>query len=152
MALNKRPVVDVKSFGNPLNLDDAKHPYRLVEDYVEFLIERWDGPRVVKIDREIAADVLSFRWTIRTGGGMEYVMNRRKVDGKLKYMYLHRLVKFTPRGYVTDHINHDTLDNRRKNLRNVTVAENNRNRRPKFDYWEESDALYDRQEVTPSGC
>lgn len=42
---------------------------------------------------------------------------------------LHRVLMDTPQGLVTDHINGDSLDNRRHNLRNCTHAENARNRR-----------------------
>lgn len=42
-------------------------------------------------------------------------------------IYMHRLINKTPKGLDTDHINHDTLDNRRNNLRTVTHSENLRN-------------------------
>jgi hypothetical protein len=44
-------------------------------------------------------------------------------------VHLHRLIAGAPDGYVVDHINHDTLDNRKSNLRVVTVSQNLRNRR-----------------------
>ena len=37
---------------------------------------------------------------------------------------MHRVINKTPKGYHTDHINHDKLDNRRENLRTVTNQEN----------------------------
>ena len=37
---------------------------------------------------------------------------------------LHRLIMNVPKGKVTDHINRDTLDNRRENLRIVTIQQN----------------------------
>lgn len=40
---------------------------------------------------------------------------------------LHRFLTNPPNGLEVDHINHDTLDNRRSNLRVVTHAENMRN-------------------------
>lgn len=42
-----------------------------------------------------------------------------KVNGKYKYerVYMHQLVNKTPKGFPTDHINRNTLDNRKKNLR-----------------------------------
>ena len=41
-----------------------------------------------------------------------------------KKQYLHRLIMGNPKGLVIDHINHNTLDNRKCNLRAVTPAEN----------------------------
>jgi len=42
---------------------------------------------------------------------------------------MHRMVMGNPpKGFVTDHINHDKLDNRKDNLRFITKQENNTNR------------------------
>lgn len=49
-----------------------------------------------------------------------------RIDGKTVYM--HRLILSAPPRLQVDHINHDTFDNRRTNLRLVTNAENNQNR------------------------
>jgi hypothetical protein len=43
-------------------------------------------------------------------------------------VHMARLIMNTPKGMVVDHINHDTLDNRRQNLRNVTLSQNMLNR------------------------
>lgn len=44
-----------------------------------------------------------------------------------KRVFMHREIIGTPKGMVTDHINRDTLDNRRCNLRVATHAQNKRN-------------------------
>lgn len=42
--------------------------------------------------------------------------------------YMHRLINQTPRELETHHINHDKLDNQRKNLRSVSKAVNQANK------------------------
>jgi hypothetical protein len=42
---------------------------------------------------------------------------------------MHREIMGTPEGMVCDHVNHNGQDNRQRNLRNCTVAQNNLNRR-----------------------
>lgn len=46
-----------------------------------------------------------------------------------KTVYMAREVAKTPKGMICDHINHDTLDNRKENLRNVTNSQNLMNRK-----------------------
>jgi len=51
-------------------------------------------------------------------------------DGKKKRTILmHRIILNAPQGKQVDHINHDTLDNRKNNLRIVTSQQNHFNRR-----------------------
>jgi len=47
------------------------------------------------------------------------------------FIYMARFIMDTPKGLICDHINHDTLDNRKENLRNVTTSVNQQNRRNK---------------------
>jgi macrodomain Ter protein organizer (MatP/YcbG family) len=46
---------------------------------------------------------------------------------------MHRVIMKCENNKVIDHFNHDTLDNRRFNLKMVTHSENNKNKR-KFNY------------------
>jgi len=52
-------------------------------------------------------------WHRNVGG---YVVSRN--------VYMHALVNKTSKGFHTDHINRDKLDNRKKNLRTVTSGRN----------------------------
>jgi len=52
-------------------------------------------------------------------------------DHKIKYF--HRLIMNTPKGLMVDHINHQTLDNRKINLRNVSHRENLSNQKRKSE-------------------
>ena len=50
-----------------------------------------------------------------------------------KTIKMERVVANTPDGKITDHRNHNTLDNRRENLRNVTQSRNRMNSRNHSD-------------------
>lgn len=57
---------------------------------------------------------------------------------------LHSIIMQTPKGKVTDHINGDKLDNRRKNLRVVGYSENGYNKIPAFGKSGEPFIAYDK--------
>lgn len=56
-----------------------------------------------------------------------YVRGSKSLDGE--HGLLHRWLVSAPKGMEVDHINHDTLDNRRENLRVITTAQNQQNRK-----------------------
>lgn len=61
------------------------------------------------------------KWHI---GGSGYAVR----FSKRKCCLMHREIMKTPRGMDVDHINGNTLDNRKENLRNCTRSQNNMNR------------------------
>ena len=71
----------------------------------------------------IEKDFKNLKWTVTKNRNKFYVQKR--VNGK--NVYLHRYVMDCPKDKYVDHINHNTLDNRKENLRITTNADNLRN-------------------------
>jgi hypothetical protein len=88
---------------------------------------------VIDVDDLEKAQSITGKWLATYTNHTNYVITVEVIDGKKVTTPLHRfLYEHIPEGLVVDHINHDTLDNRRsKNLRVVTVGENARNRMPR---------------------
>ena len=87
------------------------------------------GSFKIQYDEEDKALIKKHTWYIAKQRNKFYVMtNIKSEDGKQRTKYLHSLIMGTPKGMHTDHINGDTLNNRKENLRIVTCAENCRNR------------------------
>ena len=61
--------------------------------------------------------------------GVSYACRIVQKNKVIRMVIMHRLVAKTPVGLQTDHINHNGLDNRKKNLRSVTASENQLNRK-----------------------
>lgn len=88
--------------------------------------------RVALIDGKDRRLVSGYAWQVleskRKGRKpTAYAYARIRRDGREVTVYMHRLITGWP---MTDHINHDGLDNRRRNLRPATPAQNAQNRRP----------------------
>lgn len=68
--------------------------------------------------------VSAFRWTYtKVSKNKKYVVSA--VKGK--FTYLHRFIMDAPKGKSVDHINNDSLDNRRSNMRLCSIMENTQN-------------------------
>lgn len=79
-----------------------------------------------KVDDEDYNWLSNYKISLQIGwGGTPYSII--KVDGK--NIMMHRFIMETPKGLLVDHINHDTLDNQRRNLRNCTRSQNMWNRK-----------------------
>lgn len=80
---------------------------------------------VVDIDDEDLELVNKYKWHVSDTG---YAVWRGVENGLKKTVRMHRLIMRTPNGLITDHINHNTLDNRKENLRICTQSDNMRNK------------------------
>lgn len=78
-------------------------------------------PKDISIVSLIDFDIVKkYKWSCTSIRGNKYVV----AYVNKKYCYLHRLIMNAPKGLFVDHINHNTLDNRRENLRICTNAQN----------------------------
>jgi hypothetical protein len=79
--------------------------------------------------------VSNLKWYAHKGtSGHYYAANMSQVvDGARRRVFMHRLINDTPEGLETDHINGDSLDNRRENLRTATKSQNQHNTKLRKD-------------------
>lgn len=84
---------------------------------------------VALVDAADAERVMAFRWHAkqRRDGKVKACRDRRAGETGPRTIVMHRFILGSPPGLVVDHIDGDTLNNTRGNLRACTVAENTRN-------------------------
>lgn len=112
---NSQPRENVKK-GNEIIIKD---------DYAIIVINsKKFGVKNVLIDIDDIEKVKKYTWCFtHSRDNNLYAMTK----DKSKTIKLHRYLKECPKGLDIDHINHDTLDNRKTNLRICTRAVNNQN-------------------------
>ena len=84
------------------------------------------------IDAEDFARLSRICWTanvLRTSSGREHVHAYGWVKERKRSVLMHRLIMDAPRGVEVDHINGDSLDNRKSNLRFANRSQNSANRK-----------------------
>lgn len=69
------------------------------------------------VDDKDYFELRNTRWHLSKGGYARCSSNGKKI-------YMHHHINKTPRGFHTDHINRNKLDNRKSNLRTVTCSQN----------------------------
>lgn len=81
------------------------------------------GEGFCKCDADLKDWLNQWKWYPHRSFCRTYVVRKFKRNGKVKTLFMHRIVAKTPQGYLCHHINRDTLDNRRANLQNLTKFE-----------------------------
>lgn len=88
--------------------------------------------KVALVDDNDFAEVSEHRWCAHKSKTLFYAW-RNIQDGGRKYgQFMHYFLMERKKGFVMDHVNHNSLDNRRSNLRYVTHTQNSQNRLPKL--------------------
>ena len=103
-----------------------KNEYIFNKDYCECVLS---NNKHAKIDIEDYDLLKNFGWY---DNGIGYVRTGVTLNGNFKRFYMHDFIMgcinekydFVNDKYVVDHINHDTYDNRKKNLRVITQSQN----------------------------
>ena len=121
--------------------DSSENKYKIIDDYVVFYAQHHDGT-----EQEVKFSLCDLEKILALDGKVvtyyspcthSWYARISKYDGKRngkncsKAIRLHKYImglKDSSRKYCVDHINHDTLDNRRENLRIIEWHKNTRNR------------------------
>lgn len=77
----------------------------------------------IRVDPEFWLTHSGFVWKVKKGRFGYYAYRSYLHQGKYKIIFMHREVLKTKPGFFTHHINHDTLDNRKVNLVEMTQQE-----------------------------
>ncbi len=87
----------------------------------------------VLIDNEDFEEINQYKWYGINSYGKIYVVTNCYIDNKRVMIYIHRLILSLEFGNLRegDHINGNSLDNQRLNLRIVTCQQNKFNRKPR---------------------
>lgn len=88
-------------------------------------IKLGNSKKYALIDDENFELINKYKWHLHAN----YVISYSKTKPR-RYIILHRLLLNPPKNKQVDHINHNTLDNRKSNLRICTNTENAYNRFP----------------------
>lgn len=88
-----------------------------------------DGTHTI-VDAEDFPRLSLFKWFLLKSASTKYVVTRKIVKGKVYTIRMHRFILNCPSHMKVHHINHNSLDNRRSNLREITEREHRH-----FDGW-----------------
>ena len=83
--------------------------------------------KYVLVDDEDFEHLNQWKWCAQYDGNFYAARSKGIGNGKQKFIRMHRYIMNAPKGKVVDHINHNTLDNRKKNLRIASIGQNLRN-------------------------
>lgn len=107
-----------------------KNNYKVVDDKATIFCVYKDCVYEVLIDLVDLPLVQEYKtWWVQKKCNTFYAYTFVHTGRTKRKVYMHRLINKTPAGLMTDHGDHNGLNNTRKNLSTVTNEENQRNRR-----------------------
>jgi hypothetical protein len=84
------------------------------------------------VDDSEVAMLSKWKWGVsKSGDGRFYVRRQQRINGKQTVIYLHKAL--CPSAKKIDHIDGDTLNNRRNNLRECSASQNAANSKKRID-------------------
>lgn len=119
-------LISVESCASPLSTRRVSRGLRCMKK-----IKLTQG-KYALVDDEDYEWLSQWKWHYNKGYAVRGVFNGKNMS-KIR---LHREVAKMKPGEITDHINRNKLDNRKSNLRSVTVSQNRRNVKSKGYSWD----------------
>lgn len=105
-----------------------KNDFKIINNIVEIYVDSpKHGIHKFLVDLEDFYKINGHTWRVKLDNNKFYVAAHIKTELGYKYGLLHRMITDCPKGKVIDHINGNTLDNRKSNLRICTNSENLQN-------------------------
>ena len=88
------------------------------------------------VDDKDYKELMKHKWCVTRAGNSFYAVRSSSMKkGPRRLIFMHRQILKPPPGYQCDHKNHNTLDNRNRNLRIATHAQNIRNQPKRKGTW-----------------
>lgn len=100
----------------------------------EIIVKSTKGEFKVLVDNENFEELNKYKWTINIVNKYTYVYRSFTINKKKKFIKMHRqIMNIENSKILVDHINHNTLDNRKENLRLCNHSTNGMNRNVRKD-------------------